>query len=90
MRLLFQINPHLLLGAIHDAVNALRDIPATLASITSSSSENISDQANDSSENQFNDESEIEIELEDEDPLEGSWERIGILKQRFKQMLRIM
>uniref|UniRef100_A0A1I7W1Q7 Uncharacterized protein n=1 Tax=Loa loa TaxID=7209 RepID=A0A1I7W1Q7_LOALO len=76
---------HKMQGAIHDAVNALRDIPATLASITPSSSEYVLDELND---NSGKDESDVEIELEDEEPLEAAWERIEILKRRFNDMLR--
>ncbi|VBB35385.1 unnamed protein product, partial [Acanthocheilonema viteae] len=77
-------------GAIHGAMSALRDIPATLANITPSSSENILDELNDNSGSQLNDESEVEIELEDEDPLESAWERTEILKKHFSNLLRIV
>ncbi|CAG9540428.1 unnamed protein product [Cercopithifilaria johnstoni] len=78
-------------GAIHDAMNALRDIPATLANITPSSSENILDEFNDvNSGNQSNDESEVEIKLEDEEPMEAVWERIEMLKKCFSDMLRMV
>uniref|UniRef100_A0A1I8ETW6 Uncharacterized protein n=1 Tax=Wuchereria bancrofti TaxID=6293 RepID=A0A1I8ETW6_WUCBA len=76
------------LGAIHGAMNALRDIPATLANITPSSSENALNEQSDNFDKQLNDESEVEIELEDEEPLEAAWESIEILKKRFNEMLR--
>uniref|UniRef100_A0AAF5RWI3 Exocyst complex component Sec6 n=6 Tax=Wuchereria bancrofti TaxID=6293 RepID=A0AAF5RWI3_WUCBA len=75
-------------GAIHGAMNALRDIPATLANITPSSSENALNEQSDNFDKQLNDESEVEIELEDEEPLEAAWESIEILKKRFNEMLR--
>ncbi|VDM97234.1 unnamed protein product, partial [Thelazia callipaeda] len=61
--------------AIHDAVNALRDIPKVHANITSLTSE----------ENAFEG---IEIELEDEEPAEAAWKKIEIMKARFNNMLR--
>ncbi|VDK78779.1 unnamed protein product [Onchocerca ochengi] len=76
-------------GAIHGAINAFKDIPATLANITPSSSENVLYELNGNSTNQLNDESEVEIELEDEEPLEAAWERIEILKEQFNDMLRM-
>ncbi|EJW74761.1 hypothetical protein WUBG_14335, partial [Wuchereria bancrofti] len=45
-------------GAIHGAMNALRDIPATLANITPSSSENALNEQSDNFDKQLNDESE--------------------------------
>ncbi|KAK6104750.1 Exocyst complex component Sec6 family protein [Brugia pahangi] len=76
-------------GAIHGAMNALRDIPATLANITPSSSENALNEQNDNFDKQLNEiDNESEIELEDEEPLEAAWERIEILKKHFNEMLR--
>uniref|UniRef100_A0A0R3RLS5 Exocyst complex component Sec6 n=1 Tax=Elaeophora elaphi TaxID=1147741 RepID=A0A0R3RLS5_9BILA len=71
-------------------MNALRDIPTTLANIAPSSLENIIDEFNENEGDHLNDESEIEIELEDEEPLEAAWECVEILKRHFSNMLRMV
>ncbi|MCP9262321.1 Exocyst complex component 3 [Dirofilaria immitis] len=78
------------MGAIHGAIGTFKDIPQTLANITSLSSENILDKLNGNSKNQLNHENEDEIKLEDEEPTEGAWERIEILREQYNDMLRMV
>lgn len=80
-------------GAIYEAMSALKDIPATLVSITPSSSETGDpDELAATFRKQGNEESEIDVEikLEDEEPLDAASERIEILKMRFHDILQMV
>uniref|UniRef100_A0A915Q5K8 Exocyst complex component Sec6 n=1 Tax=Setaria digitata TaxID=48799 RepID=A0A915Q5K8_9BILA len=71
-------------SAIHGAMSALKDIPTALANLAPSASENTLDEFNDNNYQQ------TEVELEDEEPSKAASEKIGVLKTRFGDMLRMV